>query len=250
MKTPAQRHYERVSAASTAAAAAPGESLAGASRYELMLAKLATDRRRLKTLQSVERKIVVKREVLPEYADYVAGALEGGRGAQDDVLVTIMVWRIDVGDYAGALAIATYALQHGLTLPDQYSRTMGTVIAEEFAEAALIALKATQEFDVEQLFNVDKLTLAQDMPDEVRAKLYKAIGYALDRYPTLALPYLRRAVELHDRIGVKKDIDRLEKAVTAAIEAAGKPPAGDSAGSGATGTEDPAAAAEASAGSA
>lgn len=249
MKTPAQRHFERVSAAATAAAAAPGESLAGASRYELMLAKLATDRRRLKTLQSVERKIVVKREVLPEYADYVAGALQGGRGAQDDVLVTIMVWRIDVGDYAGALDIATYALQHGLTLPDQYSRTLGTVIAEEFAEAALIALKATQQFDVDQLFKVDKLTEAQDMPDEVRAKLYKATGYALDRYPTLALPYLRRAVELHDRIGVKKDIDRLEKAVTAAIEAAGKLPAGDSA-RGAASTEDPAAAAEASAGSA
>ena len=57
------------------------------------------------------------------------------------------------------------------------------------------------------------------------------------------------AVELHDRIGVKKDIDRLEKAVTAAIKAAGKLPAGDSA-RGAASTEDPAAAAEASAGSA
>ena len=51
MKSPAQRHFERVSAAQTAAAAAPGESLAGASRYELMLAKLATDRRRLKSIQ-------------------------------------------------------------------------------------------------------------------------------------------------------------------------------------------------------
>lgn len=219
MKTPAQRHFERVSAAAAAAAGAPGESLAGASRYELMLAKLATDRRRLKEVQSIERKRLVKLEVLPEYADYVAGALEGGRGAQDDVLVTVMVWRIDVGDYAGALAIAGYALQHRLTLPDQYERTLATVIAEEFAESALIALKAEGgKFDIDQLLQVATLTDAADMPDQVRAKLYKAIGYALQDDPAAALPYLRRAVELDDRVGAKKDIERLEKALKAAGE--------------------------------
>jgi len=219
MKSPAQRHFERASAAAAAATGAPGESLAGASRYELMLAKLATDRRRLKQLQSVERKVAVKREVLPEYADYVAGALEGGRGAQDDVLVTVMVWRIDVGDYDGALAIAVYALQHRLTLPDQYERTLGTVIAEEIAEAALIAIRAEGgKFDVDQLLQVATLTEASDMPDQVRAKLHKAIGYALQDDPAAALPYLRRAVELDDRVGAKKDIERLEKALKAAGE--------------------------------
>jgi hypothetical protein len=200
-----------------------------------MLAKLATDRRRLKEVQSIERKRLVKLEVLPEYADYVAGALEGGRGAQDDVLVTVMVWRIDVGDYAGALAIATYALTHGLTLPDQYERTLATAVAEEFAEAALITLKATREFDVGLLSQVADLTDKHDMPDVVRAKLYKAIGYALDPYPTMALSYLRRALELHDKIGVKQDITRLEKAVNAAIAASQGAPAGDNASSGTDG---------------
>lgn len=215
MKTPAQRHFERVNASQAAADAGPGESLAGASVYELMLAKLATDRRRLKLLQSVERKKAVKAEVLPEYTDYVDGALAGGRGAQDDVLTTIMVWRIDVGDYAGALAIATYALQHRLTLPDQYERSLGTVIAEEFAEMALITLKAGKQFDVEQLHQVAALTDAADMPDQVRAKLYKAIGYALQADPAAALPHLQRALSLDDRVGVKKDIERLEKALKA-----------------------------------
>jgi hypothetical protein len=211
MKSPAQRHFERVSAAQTAASAAPGESLAGASRYELMLAKLATDRRRLKSVQSIERKVAIKREVLPEYADYVAGALEGGRGAQDDVLVTVMVWRIDVGDYAGALEIAAYALQHSMTLPDQYDRTLATVVAEEFAESALIVLKAEGKFDVDQLQQVAQLTESYDMPDQARAKLYKALGYSTQADPALALPHLRRALALHDRVGVKKDIERLEK---------------------------------------
>lgn len=211
MKSPAQRHFERVSAAQAAASAAPGESLAGASRYELMLAKLATDRRRLKSIQSIERKVDVKREVLPEYADYVAGALEGGRGAQDDVLVSVMVWRIDVGDYAGALEIAAYALKHGLKLPDQYDRTTATVIAEEFAEAALATFKAGDKFDADQLRQVAELTESYDMPDQARAKLYKALGYAVQSDPAAALPYLRRALALHDRVGVKKDIDRLEQ---------------------------------------
>jgi len=134
MRSLAQRHFERVSAAKDAASVAPGRSLAGANRYELMLAKLATDRRRLKVIQSVARKIDVKREVLPEYADYVAVALEGGRGAQDDVLTTLMIWRIDAGDYAGALDIARYALSHQMTLPEQYERSLPAAVAKEFAE--------------------------------------------------------------------------------------------------------------------
>lgn len=218
MNSPAKRHFLHVTASAMAAAAAPGESLAGASGYELMLAKLATDRRRLKSLQSIERKKAVKAEVLPEYADYVAGALEGGRGAQDDVLTTVMVWRVDVGDYAGALAIAVYALQHKLTLPDQYDRSLATVIAEEFAEAALVVLKAGEKFDADQLAQVATLTEQHDMPDQARAKLYKALGYAVQDAPEAALPHLRRALALHDRVGVKLDIDRLEKAVK---EAAG-----------------------------
>lgn len=221
MRSPAQRHFARVSASLTAATGEPGESLAGASQYELMLAKLATDRRRLKTLQSVERKKAVKAEVLPEYADYVAGALEGGRGAQDDVLTTVMVWRIDVGDYAGALAIAVYALAHRLTLPDQYERTLATVIAEEFAEVALVTLKAGEKFDADQLAQVAALTEQYDMPDQARAKLYKALGYAVQDQPEAALPHLRRALALHDKVGVKQDIDRLEKAVKAAGGTAG-----------------------------
>ena len=212
MKSPAQRHYERVSAELAAASAAPGESLAGASAYELMLAKLATDRRRLKAIQSIERKIDVKRaELLPEYVDYVAGALSGGRGAQDDVLTTVMIWRVDAGDFAGALDIARYALAHRMTLPDQYDRPLATAIAEEFAQAALAAFKLGDTFDAGQLAEVMTLTESADMHDQVRAKLHKALGKALqDADRTAALDHLRRALQLDERAGVKQDIARLE----------------------------------------
>lgn len=217
MSSPARRHFIHVTAALAAAAVAPGDSMAGASNYELMLSKLAADMRRLKTVQSIERKVDVKREVLPDYVDYVAGAIEGGRGAQDDVLVTILIWRIDVGDYAGALEIATYALEHGMKLPDQYERTLATAVAEEIACAALIVLPAGA-FDTVMLLQVAKLTDRHDMPDQVRAKLYKALGYAQQADPATALPYLERALALSDRIGVKKDIERLTKLLGAGAD--------------------------------
>ncbi|WP_175772702.1 phage terminase small subunit [Paraburkholderia phenazinium] len=217
MKSPAQAHFERVSAAKAAAAAAPGETMEGSSRYELMLAKLAADRRRLKAIQSVQQKIAVKAELLPEYTEYVDGVLTTGRGAQDDVLVTVMVWRIDAGDFAGALAIAGYALTYGLTLPDQYERSLATVVAEQFADAALAAFAAGDGFAADQLERVADLTATADMHDQVRAKLCKALGYALqDTAPAIALAHLRRALVLNERVGVKKDIDRLEKLIEAA----------------------------------
>ncbi|MFM0284146.1 phage terminase small subunit [Paraburkholderia sediminicola] len=228
MKSPAQRHFERVSAEEAAASAAPGESLAGVSAYELMLAKLATDRRRLKSIASIERKIAVKRaELLPEYVDYVAGALAGGRGAQDDVLTTVMIWRVDAGDYAGALDIARYALAHRMTLPDQYDRQLATAIAEEFAEAALSAFKkggADIGVTTAQLVEVAQLTESADMHDQVRAKMHKALGYMAERDGNgkAAREHLGRALELDARVGVKQDIARLEKASIATGGDAGR----------------------------
>src|SRR5690606_10379945 len=111
MTTPAERRFQKMRAATVAAASGPGESLAGASSYELMLAKLDNDRRRLREIQSIERKIEVKRELLPDYDAWVSGTLEGGRGAQDDVLTSIMMWHIDTGHYDLALNIAEYVLK-------------------------------------------------------------------------------------------------------------------------------------------
>ncbi|WP_322027293.1 terminase endonuclease subunit [Burkholderia sp. BCC1977] len=216
IKTPARIHFERVSAARAAAAAAPGETMAGATPYELMLRKLAIDRRALKGVQSVTRKIEQKRKLLPEYADYVAGVLAGGRGAQDDVLVTVMVWRIDAGDYDGALAIATYALKHGLVMPDQFDRSLASVVAEQFADAALQSFMEDGSFNAASLETIAELTEQGDMHDQIRAKLYRALGYAVQEdEPVRALEYLRRALKYNERVGVKKDIDRLTKQVEA-----------------------------------
>lgn len=222
MTSPARQHFERVRAQRQAAAVAAGDSLAGATGYELMLAKLASDRVRLADVQSAERKAEVKRELLPDYADYVAGVLNGGRGVQDDVLATVLVWRIDAGDYAGALDIARYALANGLKLPDQFQRQLPVALAEEFADVALKTMQAGGAFSASILADVGVMTNDHDMPDQVRAKLLKAYGLAANVDPltienrdqyVAALNALRRAAELHPAVGVKQEIGRREKAL-------------------------------------
>ena len=212
MASPARKHFERTSAASSQAA--ESDSPRDANGYELMLHKLATDKRRLKEVQSLERKAEVKRELLPEYEPWVEGVLTGKQGVQDDVLMTVMVWRIDAGDYNGALTIARYAIEHKLSMPDQYKRTTACLIAEEMADAALKAHDSGIEINVEPLQEAAEITAGEDMPDEVRAKLYKAIGLSMSGEKSMiggAIDYLKRALGLHDKVGVKKDIEKLER---------------------------------------
>lgn len=241
MTSPAQRHRLRVLAAKAAGTSAAAAGVAGpapetgpaATAYEQQLAQLAEDRRTLKALQSRERKVELKRQLLPKYGAWVQGVLDGaratGRAVQDLVVATVMVWRIDTGDYAGALQLAEHVLRFGLALPEQYERDAATVVTEEISEAALAALSAGGRFDLEVLTDVELLTADHDMPDEVRAKLHKAIGLELARSVTeqdaandnvaggsrarqeAALQSLRRALELNERAGVKKDIERLER---------------------------------------
>jgi len=214
MTSPARRHFERVSAALAAADA--GEAPMQGEAFELMQAALFEDYRLLKSTQSMERKAEIKREILPKYAEYVAGVLEAGQGAQDDVLMRVMLWRIDAGDLAGAIAIAKYAIKHGLTPPDQFERGTAAIIAEEVADQALKQLEAE---DVDRtalllhLIDVELLTRDTDMHDQIRAKLHKALGYACRATGQLedAQVNLERALSLNDRIGVKKDLERLER---------------------------------------
>lgn len=207
-----REHFQRETARQAAGADEYGAGPSNAAH--LMLMKLSEDRRRLKTVQSTERKAAVKRELLPDYAPYVEGVLAADAGLQDEVVITVMVWRIDAGDYRGALDIAPYVLRHQLLLPDRFSRTPATAIADEIADAAKRARDGQQPFDASLLAETLQLTEREDMPDQARAKLQKELGLLLrDSEPEAALAYLRRAQQLAPTIGVKKDIERLERVI-------------------------------------
>ena len=218
----AQAHQRRARAAMEAAKTAPQQSMAGATAYEHQLNQLLQDRLRLKAIQSNEGKAALKAQLLPEYIPYVEGVLAAGNGAQDDVMTTVMVCRVDVEDYSGALDIADYVLKHKLIMPDRFERTTGCLVAEEIATAALKAQKANGSFDLSILHRTVELTDAEDMPDQARAKLYLATGRAtLDGITAeepgqpgqiqAGIDLLKRAIELHDGCGGKKDLDSAER---------------------------------------
>ena len=75
-----------------------------------------------------------------------------------------------------------------------------------------------------QLVAVEQLTRDADMHDQIRAKLHKALGYASRTTGQLedAQINLERALGLNDRIGVKKDLERLERELKQ--NAAAQPP--------------------------
>jgi hypothetical protein len=233
--SPAMRHQARLVSARAAAIASPGESTRG-SAYELMLYKLADDRRRLKQIQSIQKKIEVKATMLPEYRDWIDGVLSAGNGAQDDVVASLLVWHIDVGDYERALEIAEYAVKHKLTLPDQYSRDIPTMLIDEFSVAYLNGpLFTDPEKAIAILDRIEAMTQNADTPDQAKAKLHKAIGYALIATVDKADPveitlnqrasasrasmHFAQALGLFEHVGVKKDIERLDRRLKKAAAA-------------------------------
>ena len=206
MPSPAQQHRQRIAAAmsQTVVADADHGAVATGSAYALMLAKLAEDKRALKGIQSIAQKIEVKRLRLPEYAAWIDGVLQADQPVQDDVFATVMVWRIDTGDIDGALVMATHMLTHDLKLPEHYQRDLATLVVEQIAECS----SATAA----QLLQVGQLTDGRDMPDEVRAKLHRAIGLSLrEESPAQALDHLQRALQLNARLGIKTEITKLQK---------------------------------------
>ena len=211
--SPARQHRLRVQAEQ---AARQGGSVRHASGYDLMLLQLAEDRRRLKGIQSTVTKAQIKVELLPKYAAWAEGVLAAGGPQQDDVLMFVMLWRIDAGDYAGALEIGRHALRQGWVMPIG-NRNVQTVLAEEIADAAQSALIAATGFDAEPLLQTLDLTADHDMPDQSRARLHKAIGLVLaESSPASALNHLNHALQLDNHCGVKKDKQQLERRLRAA----------------------------------
>ncbi|WBV22086.1 phage terminase small subunit [Pantoea piersonii] len=210
MTNPFRAHTRFIQAQEAARSGGSGRSTKG---YDLMLLQLNEDRRRLKGIQSNVRKAEIKVEVLPKYAAWAEGVLSADGAQQDDVMMYVMLWRVDAGDYAGALAIGRHALKHGWTMPLGH-RTTATVLAEEIADAAKAAVLAKTPFDPALLLEALEAVDAHDMPDQSRARLHKSIGWVLtESSPASALNHLKRALQLDEKCGVKKDIEQLERKI-------------------------------------
>lgn len=224
------QHAKQLRAAAVAASGPHGEIVGSA--YELLRAQLAQHQIALRAVQSIERKVEMKGQylTLDSYVDWIKTTLASGTGAQDDLFVTLMVWSIDCYKMGQAAVMADYVLTHGLTMPDRFERSAPAVLAEEFALVYLSGKWPASEPPAYTTLDLIRAkTDGMDMHDQIRAKLYKAMGYAvlglLSTNDTeaftaipldllqLALPMLVRAIELFDGVGVKKDIERIERAI-------------------------------------
>ncbi|MFC3581076.1 phage terminase small subunit [Sphingomonas hylomeconis] len=202
--------------------------------------RLRHDLQRLKQIQSIEKKIATKREMLPEYWPWIDGLLDAarasGEGVQGEVLPTIMVWAIDTNDWARALDLAEYVLRHNIALPARYERQAATLIVEQLSENAIACFERNIIVPHDVLSRLYELAADRDMPDEVKAKLQKALGmdYAAvidpELYPEAseehrvsardrAISHYARAVELNPRIGLKQKLEKLRKDAAAAAPA-------------------------------
>ena len=224
-------HFKRVSAARQAAASVNPEATAaeqeGRTQYERMLLLLDTHQQQLRNTQSMEARAEMKAKLLPEYAPYLDGLVEAGASQQDNVLVTLMLWHFDCALIGSALALAEVALGSNMAMPEQHRRNLATVVVEETADLLLAGKGAqTPEEALGYIDQADTMTTGRDMPDAVRAKLLKAKGRALRAVEfkegeeaeaiardEQALAVMKRALDLDKSVGVKKDIEQLERQI-------------------------------------
>jgi hypothetical protein len=250
MTSLARRHRERALAAKAGLmetapevgqAVAMPETGEVASEYRALYAVLQDNLRSLSDIQSIEGRNPIKREMAETFRAWVDGALAAGAegtAAQDEIVAQMMIWAIDYRDFERALDIGEHVLRFGITLPERYLRTPACLLAEEIATAVLAE---PQLATLDQLMRLDRLTGDYDMPDQARAKLLKALGRAYaraaeqfdaeaDSAPAggkaallhAALDACKRALQLNKAIGVKKDIERLERLVTPPADQTGQ----------------------------
>ncbi|MCR3881040.1 phage terminase small subunit [Klebsiella quasipneumoniae] len=237
MLTPAQKHFQRVMAERHGKTDEQSDTARTA--HEQIMHRLRMDQSALKRVQSDQAKAAMKRQLLPHYEGWIEGTLDGDSGRQDEVIVTLMVWAIDAGNYALAVRIGRYVVAHGLLMPDRFNRTAATVLVDEICDLILVQVKADDATDITpylaMLDEVADFTAGSDMPDVVRAKLCKARAFALrngtTEEQTTALALLRQALTLDAGAGVKKEIERLARAVKKAVVQTGAEGADSTGGS-------------------
>ncbi|WP_164113269.1 phage terminase small subunit [Serratia marcescens] len=219
MLTPAQRHFQRVMAERHGKT----EEFTEAARtaHEQILHRLRMDQSALRRVQSDQAKAEMKKQLLPHYDGWIEGTLDGNSGRQDEVIVTLMIWAIDAGDYPLAVRIGRYVIEHNLAMPDQFRRTAATALVEELCDPILVQVKADESTDLtahlQVLDELAQIVDGKDMPDVVLAKLFKARGFALrcgdDAAQAKALELLRQALKLDANAGVRKAIESLARQV-------------------------------------
>ncbi|MCH2486562.1 MAG: phage terminase small subunit [Erythrobacter sp.] len=226
---------------------APAPDTEAGQEYAVLKVRLHDNLRTLQDIASVDARKPLKAEFLDSFRPWLEGVLAADVAVQDEILLTGMVWALDIGDIAMALRLGAFALKHGLAMPERYSRTVACFLREDVAE---IALADPDAVALIELAFLDQMTAEADMPDQAKAKLNKSLGRAwaakaedfdpaadnapgggAAAYYQQALDHLRRALQLDTKAGVKKDIEQIERRLRAAEADARSSDSGDASAS-------------------
>ncbi|MFW2151850.1 phage terminase small subunit [Acinetobacter gyllenbergii] len=225
MSSPARRHRLQVLAAKCAANTQDefGGVRDDASVYMLQLAELKNDQNLLRNVKSEIERGEHKATLIPKYMPYVNGVLsveDRAPNLQDHVVTTIMLWCFDAKQFEDGLRIAEYALKHGLSMPDTFSRDTAAIVAEEIGNAAKSAFDSGEIFDLSILEKANNITATFSMHDQIRAKLYVAIGRSFLQMERAqpAVDFLKLAIKHNDKCGGKQDLQRAERLLKKQLE--------------------------------
>lgn len=216
--TPAQKHWRHVMAERRG----DEQTTENMTAYEQILHRLRHDQTRLSNIQGTEFKVEYKKTILEQYEPWIDGVLSANTGQSDEVFTTLLVWQIDCENYDRALDMADYVLAYNLPLPERYSRTPATMVIDEICDRALTLFAAGVDkeklISINVLERLNGLTKSYDVPNEVRAKLYKSLAYTLRLNDDIndksrAVELMQSAVLLHEKVGVKRDIELLQREI-------------------------------------
>ena len=168
----------------------------------------------LKETKSTQEKIAKKKEWLPEYLGYIDGCLAVSPSAQNTTLVTLMIWAVDAGEYELAVRIAEYAILNDMVMPEGHARGIAEFVTEQcaidFCDDTDLAIA-----HAELIKKIIELGVGEQMVDQARAKIFRALGDALkDAQPIEAQNAYKNALRLDSKVGCKKDLTALEKLLT------------------------------------
>ncbi|PJI89076.1 terminase [Sphingomonas koreensis] len=238
MVSPFRRHQQRVHALAAGSLVAADsdapppveEGTPQGQEYAALKVLLHDNLRQLSDVASIEARNPMKAEFAKAFAPWIEGAIAAGiegRAAQDEILIQNMIWAIDYRDFDYALWLGEHALRHRLAMPERFNRTVACFLAEEIATISLDQQDAVSHAE---LLRVGVMIDGHDMPDPAKAKLFKAWSRSFARqaeafdpaadnapaggkasYVESALGAAKRAFELDRNVGVKKDIERLER---------------------------------------
>lgn len=215
--------------------ATPAEDSEAGREYAGLKVLLEANLRELSDVASIDARRPMKVEFARAFTGWIDGVVEADQPVQDDILLTNMVWALDYGDIDRAVILAEFAIKHGMAMPERYNRSVACWLREEVATLAISDPDAVEHA---VLVQVDELTAEADMHDQAKAKLNKALGRswaakaaavdasdentpagAAASYAEQARDHFKRALQLHAKAGVKKDLEAIERFIRKLAEA-------------------------------